>query len=145
MVRFFVERVVWVVTALAVVSVVEWVAALSIGLHRSDWTLLGTAFALVVLLRLWVGWKPRAARGARMKAASARWWLTHIAWETEHPLLGAAVDGLVIFVLVSLSGLLLQPDLSVPVAAECGAIVLAFSATVGVIGARRDRRASSFR
>jgi hypothetical protein len=72
---------------------------------------------------------------------SARWWQAHIAWETEQPLLGAAVDGVVIFVFISVSSRLLQrDDLSIPVAAECGAIVFALSATVGLIGARREQR-----
>ena len=141
MARFFAERLVLLATVLAVVSAVEWVVALALGLHRSQWTLLATASVLLVLLRLWIRWNPRGPRGFRIKAMSARWWQAHIAWETEQPLLGAAVDGVVIFVFISVSSRLLQrDDLSIPVAAECGAIVFALSATVGLIGARREQR-----
>jgi hypothetical protein len=134
-IRFFVERVVLLAAVVAAVSAVEWVVALALGLHRSQWTLFGTAFGLIVLLRLWIAWKPRAPRGSRIKASTARWWQAHIAWETDHPLLGAACDGLVIFVSLALWSLLARPDdLSIPVAAECGAIVFAFGATIGVIG-----------
>jgi hypothetical protein len=140
-IRFFVERIVLLAAVIAVVSAVELVVALPLGLHRSHWTFLGTAFGLVVLLRLWIAWKPRGARGSRVKASTARWWRTHIAWETDHPLLGAACDGLVIFVSIALWSVLARPnDLSIAVAAECGGFIFALGATIGTIGTRRAQR-----
>jgi hypothetical protein len=142
MVRYFFERVVLLASVVALVSLLEWLVALALGLQRSQWTLLGTVFGLLVALRLWIDRKPPARPASRIRSTAARLWQAHVAWPTIHPVLGAASDGLVIFTAVALWSLLLtQPDdLWVGVAAECGAVVFAFGAVIGVIATRRARR-----
>jgi hypothetical protein len=139
---FLVSRIVLLLGAVALVAGAESLVVLALGVHRSQGTLLGTALGLLVGLRLWIAWKPASARTFRVKGATARWWRSHAAWEAAHPLLGAVCDGLVIFTLGSLLSVLptKSDDLTVLVAAECGGIVFAFSATIGVVATRRSRR-----
>jgi hypothetical protein len=140
--RFFLGRVALIAATVIVVSAIDWPLFFLVSGAHSFWTLLGTVVGLCLVLRFWIEWRPRSKWASSIKATSARWWSSHIAWPTAHPFRAAVCDGLAIFVLVSVwSFLVAEPsDLSVAVAAECGGICFAFSASVGVIATRRANR-----